>query len=135
MLNAEIELIRVRPLHGAIGVPVKAGEWAWACNRWACSGGSLRQPCGRGSVEGVQAATQLPRIRPRSLVVLRTLRNGCPVVVEPAVSGSQNGIVRQLVGEPNPRLEVCEVVLRDGPVRMGSDNHVVREIALPWLRV
>src|ERR1700687_2653613 len=116
-----------------IGIPVKAGERAWPGNGGSRAGGCLRQTRGRGSVERVQTATQLACIWPRSFVVLGTLSNRSPVVVEPAIGGSQNGIARQLVSEPDSRLDVGEVVLKDGAVGMGSNNDVGRQIALPWL--
>src|ERR1700730_4545807 len=135
MLDAEIKLIGVGTLHVWIGVPVKAGKWAGPGNRWARAAGGLGQTRSRRSVEWVQAATELASIRPRSLIVLSTLRNGGPVVVKPAISGSPHRSARPILGEPASWLGIREVILKDGAVGMWSHNHVRRKIALPWLRV
>ncbi len=82
VLNAEIKLICVRPLHVWIGVPIKAGEWGWASNRWARARGRLRRTW--------ITATELAGIRPGPFIVLSALSDSRPIVVEPAISGTQD---------------------------------------------
>ena len=42
LLNAEIELVGIRPLHVRVGIPLKAAERGGWSNRWPRATGGLR---------------------------------------------------------------------------------------------